>query len=63
LLATICVASSLAPVAPNGSDLTGRFRLRALSIGRPLDNSGPILDTIVVSHDVEGTSCEVLGGV
>jgi hypothetical protein len=54
LLATICVASSLALVALGGSDPIDGFRIGTLSFGRPLDNRGPILDTIVVSRDVEG---------
>jgi hypothetical protein len=35
LVATPCVASSLALVALGGSDLSGGFCLRTLSIGRP----------------------------
>jgi hypothetical protein len=61
LLATLCVASSLALFALGYSDLTGGFCLRTLSCHRPTTIVGPILDTIVVSHDVEGTSCEELG--
>jgi hypothetical protein len=40
LLATICVASSLALVALGNTDPTGGFHLRTLSFGRPHDNRG-----------------------
>jgi hypothetical protein len=40
LLATLCVASSLALVALGGSDLSGGFCLRILSFGRPHGNHG-----------------------
>jgi hypothetical protein len=40
LLATICVASSLALVALGGSDPIDGFRIGTLSFGRPLDNRG-----------------------
>jgi hypothetical protein len=36
LLGTLCVASSLALVALDGSDLTDIFYLRTLSIDRPM---------------------------
>jgi hypothetical protein len=47
LLATLCVTSSLTLVALSGSDLTG---------GYPTAVMGPILDTVVISCDVEGAS-------
>jgi hypothetical protein len=40
ILAILCVASSLALVALDGSDPTGGFHLRTLSFGRPHDNRG-----------------------
>jgi hypothetical protein len=40
MLATLCVAFSLALVALGSSVQTGRFRLGTLSIGRPLNNQG-----------------------
>jgi hypothetical protein len=62
ILATLCVASSLALVALGGSVPTGGFHLRTISIAGPSTIMGHVLDTVVVSHDVEGTSCEELGG-
>jgi hypothetical protein len=58
LLATLCVASSLALVALGGSNLTGWFHLRTLSFGRPHGNHGPVLDMVAISHDIEGASYE-----
>jgi hypothetical protein len=55
-----CVASSLTLFAPGGSNPSGGFHLRTLSIGKPLGNCGPILDTIALSNDVEDASCEEL---
>jgi hypothetical protein len=43
------------------SDPTGGFCLGTLSIAGPLAIMGPILDMVVISHDVEGTLCEELG--
>jgi hypothetical protein len=62
MLATLCVASSFTLVALGGSVPTGGFHLGTLSVAGPSTIMGPILDTVVVSHDVEGTSCEELGG-
>jgi hypothetical protein len=61
LLATLYVASSLALFALGSSDLTGGFCLRTLIYCMPTTIVGPILDTVVVSRDVEGASCEELG--
>jgi hypothetical protein len=54
MLGSLCVTSSL---ALGGSDPTSRFHLRTLSIAGPLVIMGPILDMVVISHDVEGASC------
>jgi hypothetical protein len=59
--ATLCVASSLALIALGSYDSTGGFRLGTLSFARPSVIMGPVLDTVVVSRDVEGTSCKELG--
>jgi hypothetical protein len=40
LLATLCIASSLALVSLGGSNLASGFHLRTLSFGRPLGNRG-----------------------
>jgi hypothetical protein len=40
LLATLCVASSLALVALGGSGPSSEFHLQTLSFGRPLDSQG-----------------------
>jgi hypothetical protein len=40
MLATLCVALSLALFALGGSDPTGEFRLGTMSICRPLNNHG-----------------------
>jgi hypothetical protein len=61
MLATLCVTSSLALVALGGRDPTSGFHLETLSVAGPSAIARPILDTLVVSHDVEGTSCEELG--
>jgi hypothetical protein len=61
MLATLCVASSLALVALSSSDLTGMFCLGTLNIAGPLAIVGPNLDMVPVSHNVEGVSCEELG--
>jgi hypothetical protein len=61
LLATLCVASSLALFAQGGADPTGRRCLRTLSCCRPMTIVWLILDTVVVFHDIEGTSCEESG--
>jgi hypothetical protein len=61
MLATLCVTSSLAPVALDDSNPTNGFRLGTLSVAGPSAIVGPILDTIAVSRNVEGASCEELG--
>jgi hypothetical protein len=58
MLVTICVALSLALVALGSSDTTSGFRLGTLSVAGPSTIVGPVLDMVVVSCDVEGTSCE-----
>jgi hypothetical protein len=54
LLTTPCVALSLTLVALGGSDLSGRFRLRTLSIGRHHDNRGARFGYGCHIRDVEG---------
>jgi hypothetical protein len=61
LLATLCVALSLALFAQGSTDPTGGFYLQTLSYCRHTSIMGPVLDTVVVSHDVVGASCEKLG--
>jgi hypothetical protein len=56
-----CVASSLTLFTQGCADLTGGFCLRTLSYFNPMIIMGPILDMVVVSHDVVGASCEELG--
>jgi hypothetical protein len=56
MLATLCVALSLALFALGGSDPTGGFCLRTLSVAGPSIIVGPILDMVVISRDVEGAS-------
>jgi hypothetical protein len=41
--------------------MSGVFCLRTLSVGRPSVIMGPIFDTVVISLNVEGASCEELG--
>jgi hypothetical protein len=59
-LATLCIALSLALFSLGGVDPTGGFCLRTLSYSRPTAIMGPILNTVVVSHTIVGTSCEEL---
>jgi hypothetical protein len=59
--ATLCVISSIALVALGGSDLTGGLCLGTLSVAGLSTIVGSILDMVVVSWDVEGTSCKELG--
>jgi hypothetical protein len=61
LLATLCAGLSLTLFAQNRADPAGGFCLRTLSCSGPTVIVGPILDTVVISHAVEGTSCEELG--
>jgi hypothetical protein len=58
MLATLCVASSL---TLGGSEPTGGFHLGTLSFACLSAIMGLILDTVAVSHDVEGVSYEELG--
>jgi hypothetical protein len=58
LLATLCVALSLALFALGRADLVGGFFLRTLSFSRPMTSVRPILATVVVSHAVEGQICK-----
>jgi hypothetical protein len=48
-------------IALDFSDPTGWFHLQTLSIAGPSTIMDPILDTVVVSHDLEDASCEELG--
>jgi hypothetical protein len=61
MLATLCVTSSLTLVALGGSDPSVGFCLETLSFTSPLAIMGHVLDMVVISCDVEGTSCEELG--
>jgi hypothetical protein len=58
LLATYCVASSLALFTRGGTDSAGEFCLQTLSYCRTMAIMGPILDTVVVSHDVVVALCK-----
>jgi hypothetical protein len=60
MMATICVTLSLALFSLCGSDPTGRFHLGTLSICRPSAIMGPAFDTVAISRDLEGASCEEL---
>jgi hypothetical protein len=44
-----------------GSDPTGRFCPGNLRFAGPSAIMGPVLDTIAISRDVEGASCEEFG--
>jgi hypothetical protein len=61
MLATLFVTSSLTMVALGGSDPISEFRLETLSVAGPSAIVGHVLYTVVVSHDVEGVSCQELG--
>jgi hypothetical protein len=50
LLATLCVALSLALFALGGANPAGGFYLRILSVGKPMLCVGIILDMVGVSH-------------
>jgi hypothetical protein len=63
VLATLCVTLSFSQFALGGLTRLGRFRLRTLTCNRSMTIMGPILDKDVISHDVEGASCEELGEV
>jgi hypothetical protein len=58
LLATLCVALSLTLFALGGADPTGGFCLRNLSFSRHTIIVGATLDTVAVSHAVDGAVCE-----
>jgi hypothetical protein len=57
VLATLYVALSLTLFALGSAESAGRFSLRTLSFGRPTIIVRLILDTVAVSHDVEGMTC------
>jgi hypothetical protein len=59
LLDTLYVASSLTLFSLAGSDPTGGFWLRTLSCCRPTTIMGPVLDIVIISHDVEGARAGV----
>jgi hypothetical protein len=61
MLATLCVDLSLTLVALSVSDPASGFCLGTLSVAGPSVIMGPILDIVVIFHDVEGASCEELG--
>jgi hypothetical protein len=61
LLATLCVAFSLALFALGGTDLTGGFCLQTLRFIRPMVIVGPILDTVVIYCAIEDMICEEQG--
>jgi hypothetical protein len=61
MLATLYVASSLDLVALDSSIPTGGFHLGTLSIEGPSAIMRIVLDTVAISRDVKGTSCEELG--
>jgi hypothetical protein len=56
LLSTLYVAL----FALGGADSTGGFCLRTLSNSRPTTIVRHILDTVAISHTVDGTSCKEL---
>jgi hypothetical protein len=60
LLATLYVTLSLALFALGDVDPTEGFCLRTLSYCRLMTMVGPILDTVAVSREVVGASCEEL---
>jgi hypothetical protein len=60
LLATICVILSLTLFALGNADPVGEFCIRTLSYSRPMTIMEPILDTVIISRVVVGTSCEEL---
>jgi hypothetical protein len=58
LLATLCVALSIALFTLGGANLTGGFCLQTMIFSRPTTILGSILDMIVVSRTIEGMICE-----
>jgi hypothetical protein len=52
MLVTICVALSLTLVALGDSNLASGFHLRTLSVASLSAIVGPVLDTVVVSHNI-----------
>jgi hypothetical protein len=64
LLATLCVALSLAFIALGGVDPISKFCLRTLSFAGPSLITEPICDTVALSHAIiAGTMYEGWGGV
>jgi hypothetical protein len=61
MLATLCVALSLALVALGGSDPTSRFHFKTLRVAGPLTIMGHVFNTVDVSCDVKDASCNELG--
>jgi hypothetical protein len=57
----LCIALSLALFAVGGAIPIDGFCLRTMSDSRHTTIMGPILDMVVVSYIVGGTSCEELG--
>jgi hypothetical protein len=53
----LCVALSLPLFALDSTDPTSGFCLGNLSLGMPTTIVGSILDTVVISRDVKGTTC------
>jgi hypothetical protein len=47
--------------AQGGTDPTGGYCIRTLSICRQTEIMGPILDTVAISRDVVGAPCKELG--
>jgi hypothetical protein len=58
LLATLCVALSLALFALGSVDLIGVFGLQTLSFSSPTVIVGPVLVMVAVFHNVEGVICK-----
>jgi hypothetical protein len=61
LLTILCITLSLALFSLGGADSASGFCLRTLSFSRPTTIVGPILDRVVVSHDVKGMTCDETG--
>jgi hypothetical protein len=58
LLTILYIALSLALFPLGGVELIDGFCFRTLSFGRPTAIMGPILDSVAISHAVEGMICE-----
>jgi hypothetical protein len=63
LLANLCVTLFLTLFTQGGADPTGGISLRTMSYCKPTAIVRPILDTLTISHGVEGASCEELGSM